>query len=80
MENIIDILKKSELKLEEYKQIIDIAKEKIKAIKEKEREELYQKILDLYQEKNKLGKRIYSKKDIAKLTNTSTVTVNKALS
>jgi DNA invertase Pin-like site-specific DNA recombinase len=64
---------------QELKELIERANQQLKVINQAERDKVAKEIIELISEKNRLGKPIYTKNDVAKLTGVSPSTVTKVI-
>jgi DNA invertase Pin-like site-specific DNA recombinase len=73
----METLNLDQLTKEELKELIERANQQLKVINQAERDRIAKEIIELISEKNRLGKPIYTKSDVAELTGVSPSTVSK---
>jgi DNA-binding MarR family transcriptional regulator len=79
MEKTMETLNLEKLTIQELKELIERANQQMTVLNQIERDRVAKEIIELVSEKNRLGKPIYTKSDVAELTGVSPSTVTKVI-
>jgi DNA invertase Pin-like site-specific DNA recombinase len=75
----METLDLEQLTKQELKELIEKANQQLKVINQIEKDRIAKEIIELISEKNRLGRPIYTKSDVAELTGVSPSTVTKII-